>query len=192
MTILVNLNDSVVFSNDSVVNTLRYNWNSPYNYFEYELLTPAKIILSGSTRIKNILLLNADFEVIDYSYASLSSKNAEFINENTSIDSLFVQSQNIRLGADLDLGKIVSEFKGVKLRTGVALNGKIYESTKDNFSSENYSFGIGTNNNFYFLDIAYILHKSKDSYNLYSQNLISPINLVNTNHSIIFTLGFRY
>ena len=138
------------------------------------------------------MLLNADFEVIDYSYASLSSKNAEFINENTSIDSLFVQSQNIRLGADLDLGKIVSEFKGVKLRTGVLLNGKIYENTKDNLSSENYSFGIGTNNNFYFLDIAYILHKSKDSHNLYSQNLISPVNLVNTNHSIIFTLGFRY
>ena len=37
-----------------------------------------------------------------------------------------------------------------------------------------------------------MLHKSKDSHNLYSQNLISPVNLVNTNHSIIFTLGFRY
>ena len=156
------------------------------------MLTPAKIIFSGSTRIKNILLLNADFEIINYSYASLSSKNAEFINENNSIDSLFVQSQNIRLGADLDLGKILSEFKGVKLRTGIALNGKIYESTKDNFSSENYSFGIGTNNNFYFLDLAYVLHKSKDSHNLYSEDLISPVNLVNTNHSIIFTLGFRY
>ena len=170
----------------------RYNWNSPYNYFEYELLTPAKIIFSGSTRIKNILLINADFEVINYSYANLSSENAEFINENTSIDSLFIQSQNIRLGADVDLGKIVSEFKGVKLRTGIALNGKIYESTIDNFSSENYSFGIGTNNNFYFLDLSYILHKSKDSHNLYSEDLINPVNLVNTNHSIIFTLGFRY
>ena len=98
------------------------------------------------------MLLNADFEVIDYSYSSLSSKNAEFINENTSIDSLFVQSQNIRLGADLDLGKIVSEFKGVKLRQESHLMVK-YENNKDNFSSENYSFGIGTNNNFYFLDL---------------------------------------
>jgi len=170
----------------------RYNWNSPYNYFEYELITPAKAIFSASTKIKNILLLNADFEIINYSYANLSSNNEEFINENNSIDSLFTQSQNIRLGVDLDLGKIVSEFKGVKLRSGIALNGKIYESNKDNFSSENYSFGIGTNNNFYFLDIAYILHKSKDFHNLYSQDLISPIDLVNTNHSIIFTLGFRY
>jgi len=170
----------------------RYNWISPYNYFEYELITPAKATFSASTKIKNILLLNADFEIINYSYANLSSNNEEFINENNSIDSLFTQSQNIRLGIDLDLGKIVSEFKGVKLRSGIALNGKIYESNEDNFSSENYSFGIGTNNNLYFLDIAYILHKSKDSHNLYSQDLISPIDLVNTNHSIIFTLGFRY
>ena len=31
----------------------RYNWSSPYNYFEYELLTPAKIIFSGGSGVIN-------------------------------------------------------------------------------------------------------------------------------------------
>ena len=42
------------------------------------------------------------------------------------------------------------------------------------------------------MDIAYVLTQGKDENLLYSQDYIDPISLANTNHNLLFTLGFRY
>ena len=72
-----------------------------------------------------------------------------------------------------------------KMKYGSALANK-------DFSRENFSFGLGLNNGGYFFDIAYILSQGMNEHKLYSNDYIAPISLVNTNHNLIFTLGFRY
>ena len=51
---------------------------------------------------------------------------------------------------------------------------------------------VGINNGRYFFDLAYILSQGKNQDLLYGIQETNPIVLVNTNHNLIFTLGFRY
>jgi hypothetical protein len=51
---------------------------------------------------------------------------------------------------------------------------------------------LGINNGGYYLDAAYVLSQGNGEHLLYSEDYINPVSLVNTNHSLVFTLGFRY
>ena len=90
------------------------------------------------------------------------------------------------------MSKITKDFENgietIILRTGYAKYGSPY--IENDFSIENFSYGIGMNNGRYFMDVAYILNQSTSEHSLYSY--VNPIKLINTNHSVIFTLGFRY
>ena len=73
------------------------------------------------------------------------------------------------------------------LRAGYAKFGSPFIA-KD-FSRENFSYGIGINNGAYFIDMSYILSQGANEHLLYNE---VPISLVNTNHNLLLTLGFRY
>ena len=77
--------------------------------------------------------------------------------------------------------------------TVITKNDIVIPPLKENdFSRENFSYGIGVNNGRYFFDLAYILSQGKNQDLLYGIQEANPIVLVNTNHNLIFTLGFRY
>ena len=148
--------------------------------FSYDLITPLKASISAST-IFNNLLISAEYELIDYSTSKYFTSNFE--EENETIASSYQQTENIKLGAEMTIKYFV-------LRAGYSKYGSAF-ADKD-FSRENFSYGIGVNNGAYFIDIAYILSQSQNEHSLYSEDYITPISLVNTNHNIVFTLGFRY
>ena len=60
------------------------------------------------------------------------------------------------------------------------------------FSRENFSYGFGINNGVYFVDMSYIISQGSDEQLLYSEDNLSPIKIINTNHNLVFTIGFRY
>jgi len=157
---------------------------SPYNYFDYNLITPYKVIISASTVITQIILLTADYEMIDYSLANLYADGYSFNDENNTITDLYSKGENIRLGGEIKLNPF-------SLRTGYSLNSSPYKNNSD-FSSEKYTFGIGINSGSYYFDAAYVLSQSKEEYLMYNEVFIDPIALANTNHSLLFTIGFRY
>ena len=157
--------------------------SSPYNSFEYDLITPWKAILSASTVVNKNILLSADYEMIDYTFSRLNSNSYAFSNENESIEKLYTKTANIRLGAEMNIKPFI-------LRTGYSNYGSAL--TNKDYSTENYSFGLGINNGGYYFDAAYILSQKNSEHSLYNQDYISPITLVNTYHTIVLTLGFRY
>ena len=161
----------------------RFTEYSPYNSFEYDLITPWKAILSASAVVNQNILLSADYEMIDYSFSHLSSNRYDFKDENESIEELYTKTSNIRLGAEMNVNPFV-------IRTGYSR----YESAFANkdYSSENYSFGLGINNGGYYFDAAYVLLQGNSEHLLYNEDYISPIALFNTNHTLVLTLGFRY
>ena len=161
----------------------RYTESSPYNYFEYDLITPWKAIISASTIFNKNIIISADYEIIDYTFSEMSSYDYAFETENDAIKNTYIKAANIRLGAEVNVKPFV-------LRSGYAKYGSAL-ANKD-FSRENFSFGLGLNNGGYFFDIAYILSQGMNEHKLYSDDYIAPISLVNTNHNLIFTLGFRY
>jgi hypothetical protein len=145
--------------------------------FNYDLITPLKANISASTTFNNILI-SAEYELIDYS--SSEYLTADFEDENTTIKSIYQSTNNIKIGSEITIKPFV-------VRAGYSKYGSAYV-TKD-LSKENFSYGIGLNNGSYFIDIAYVLSLYADEHLLYSD---APINLENTNHKLLFTLGFRY
>jgi hypothetical protein len=87
------------------------------------------------------------------------------------------------LGAEMNVNPFV-------IRTGYSRYGSAF-ANKD-YSSENYSFGLGINNGGYYFDAAYVLSQENSEHLLYNEDYVRPIALVNTNHALVLTLGFRY
>ena len=156
---------------------------SNINYFEYDLITPWKAILSASSLLNKNILLSADYEIVDYSFSNMHSSQYTFTDENNVIQELYTKATNIRLGAEINIKPFV-------VRAGYSKYGSAF-ANKD-YSKENYSFGLGINNGGYYLDAAYVLSQGNGEHLLYSEDYINPVSLVNTNHSLVFTLGFRY
>jgi hypothetical protein len=148
--------------------------------FSYDLITPLKASISASS-IFNNLLISAEYELIDYSSAEYFT--ADFEDENLAIARIYQRTENIKIGAEMTVKPFI-------LRAGYSNYGSAFVA-KD-FSRENFSYGIGINNGAYFIDISYILSKSQNEHSLYSEDYMTPIRLVNTNHNIVFTIGFRY
>ena len=168
--------------------TTHFNGNSftegsESNYFEYNLITPWKAILSASSLLKNNILLSADYEIVDYSFSNMQSSQYTFTHENNVIQEIYTKTSNIRLGAEINVKPFV-------IRTGYSKYGSAF-ANKD-YSKENYSFGVGINNGGYYIDAAYVLSQGNGEHLLYSEDYINPTSLANTNHNLVFTLGIRY
>ena len=153
------------------------------NYFEYNLITPWKAVLSASSLLNNNILLSADYEIVDYSFSSMHSSQYNFTDENNIIQELYTQAINIRLGAEINVKPFV-------VRAGYSKYGSAF--AKKDYSKENYSFGLGLNKGGYYFDAAYVLSQGNGEQLLYSEEYIDPISIVNTNHNLVFTIGFRY
>ena len=164
-------------------NEVSYTEDSPVNYFEYKLQTPWKANLSASTILNKNILISGDYEIIDYSSVRMNSDSYRFTDENEIISNLYQKTENIKIGAEMNIKPFI-------LRTGYAKLGSAF-ANKD-FSRENFSYGLGINNGGYYFDIAYVLSQGANEHLLYSEEYIAPTSLVNTNQCLIFTIGFRY
>ena len=164
-------------------NEVSYTEDSPLNYFEYKLQTPWKANLSASTILNKNILISGDYEIIDYSSVRMNSDSYRFTDENEIISNLYQKTENIKIGAEMNIKPFI-------LRAGYAKLGSAF-ANKD-FSRENFSYGLGINNGGYYFDIAYVLSQGANEHLLYSKEYIAPTSLVNTNQSLIFTIGFRY
>lgn len=164
-------------------NEVSYTEDSPVNYFEYKLQTPWKVNLSASTILNKNILISGDYEIIDYSSVRMNSDSYRFTDENDIISNLYQKNENIKIGAEMNIKPFI-------LRAGYAKLGSAF-ANKD-FSRENFSYGLGINNGGYYFDIAYVLSQGANEHLLYSEEYIVPTSLVSTNHSLIFTIGFRY
>ena len=164
-------------------NEVSYTEDSPVNYFEYKLQTPWKANLSASTILNKNILISGDYEIIDYSSVRMNSDSYRFTDENEIISNLYQKTENIKIGAEMNIKPFI-------LRAGYAKLASAF-ANKD-FSRENFSYGLGINNDNYYFDIAYVLSQGANEHLLYSEEYIAPTSLVNTNHSLIFTIGFRY
>ena len=159
--------------------TLNYSLGR-LNPFIYDLITPLKASISGSTIFNNIIL-SGEYEFIDYS--TIEYFTSDFERENITIANIYQSTENIKLAAEISIKPFV-------LRAGYSKYGSAFK--ENDFSRENFSYGIGINNGRYFFDLAYILSQGKNQDLLYGIQEANPIVLVNTNHNLIFTLGFRY
>ena len=192
------------FHSPTYFNNLSYTWyntvrarydngddlqaSSQQSDFSYKLITPSKILGGVAFRIKEIGLISADYERVNYGRAKLQEKESDipFDYENDSISSTFGAANNLRIGGELRLSNFYA-------RLGYAFYQSPYKDEYNNYQSDRqqYSGGLGFRGNSFFIDAAYVTSSYTREKQLFSTipNL-SEIDF--TNNKFIVSMGFRF
>ena len=193
-----NLNEKYIanmqssLSIDGVLNS--ENHSTPTNNIDYSIESPFKFIGSLAYTIGEVAILSADYELIDYSLMKLSNDEDDFTSQNEKIKSSYRQSQNIKLGGEVWLGKVA-------LRGGYALYGSPYVSTDLNAKASitALSGGLGYRAGNMFIDFAYQHYTFKDKYYMYKfvdevtgNSIVPEVIRTNTQGKFFMTVGFKF
>lgn len=172
-------------------NGTTYDNSTPNGTYNYMLTTPYRFISSLAFVVGEYGVINADYELVDYSTARLNSDNSlgtdgyDFSTENQNIRNNFNLTQNVRVGSEWRLDPF-------RVRAGYRYQGNpINSAFSGNQNASTYSVGLGIKEDDYYFDVAYALKM----YN--SQTIIVAENndFASTDlrdHYITFTLGFRF
>lgn len=166
---------------------------------KYNMTTPWRAILSGTYLFGSNLedvqtqkgFITADVEFVDYKAASFHDVNndqdaADYYNElNKTIDNLFKNAINARLGGEMKLNTFM-------VRLGGAYYGNPYQSESSDVVKV--TGGIGYRNRGMFLDLAYVYTMVKDvNYPYLLQDKANvAANLKNNYGNIVATIGFKF
>jgi hypothetical protein len=163
-----------------------YEVQSPAGSYNYSIGTPFRAMGSIGFIINKIGLLNAEYEYVDYSTATLSSSPNVFAEVNSTIRTKYTSAGNLRVGGELRLDP-------VSFRAGYALYGSPFKAGENrNAARSSYCGGIGFRDNNYFIDFAYVLTKYDEESFLYDPQISEPVQNSITTSSFMLTLGLRF
>lgn len=174
-----------------------YSKMSPTGVYDYQVTTPSKLMVSGALILSKQFIVSADFELVDYSQASLSGQPEDdqyFNDQNSIIQNRYSEVANMKLGAELNLSSIL-------LRAGYATYGnplagdlQSTDPTANVYSSERemYSVGFGKRNQFSYIDFAFVFSEGSYTTWLYNAYYTPPVKVVDTNYSLLLTMGWKF
>lgn len=172
-----------------------------YEEISYYFRTPLKAIGSIAYVFGNRGLISVDYEFTNYSSMKFDTDNSDtydimYMDDiNNKISKTFKPTHNLRFGVEFRTSEIFT------LRGGYALYQSPYK--KDFLSSDNkhqtYSLGFGYRMNNMFIDVAYMLRYEKFMYSLYNLDdvyyldiMTESADIINLNHQVAVTLGWRF
>ena len=157
---LFGLSDTYFSSINSSLDTSgAYSFDSPNGEFDYELVTPWRVIGSAAITLKDIGFISADYEFVDYSEAGFNfnrtfdASDISYENTvNTNIDSKYGTVSNLRLGAELMYD--IFRFRGGYIISSTPFNEGIAANGAD-YAKNTITAGIGLKEKSYFIDLAF-------------------------------------
>jgi hypothetical protein len=159
---------------------------SPDSYYDYELSTPFKAILSTAFIFQKIGSLSVDYEYIDYRLSSLSADDYTYEDVNNIITDIYRATNNVRVGGEIRLGP--ASFRG-----GFAYYGSPYNSDQPNKAANYliYSGGVGFKAKEAYIDFGFSHSVMDEKYFLYSEG-DSRSDINNIRNTFITTIGFKF
>jgi len=157
----------------------------PVRTYDYKLNTPFRGIGSLAFVVKKIGFFSFEYEYVNYSQATLNSRNYGFATENTNIKNYYQSTNNFRAGTEWRISKI-------SLRAGYAYYGSPYQDNLNDGSRQSISGGIGYTAEQFALDFAYVHSTKNEDYYFYSTENIQPNAVSNAFVDQNFVLTFRY
>jgi long-subunit fatty acid transport protein len=163
-----------------------YTEQSPEGKFDYNLNTPFRALGSVAFVIAKKGLVSADYEMVDYTSANLSSSQYGFSYENEAIVTKYARTGNIKIGTEW-------RFEEWSLRGGYGMYGNPFASGMgQDISRSTYSGGIGYREENFFIDAAYVYTTWKEKSWPFNPNKIEPVNGKVLNTQIMLTLGVKF
>lgn len=166
-----NLTDNYSFRLNSVLrNGEYYKFDSKLGEFNYNIITPYRITISGTAISGKIGFISADLDFVDYSTMKLKSENFESNYDqamqiaNDEIVNKYKNTINYRIGGEL----ILSSYR---IRGGYAMYGSPFsDKNLKNHGTNYYTAGVGIKEKDWGLDFGLIIGKSKETYQPYILN----------------------
>jgi len=104
----------------------------------YEIQTPYIFTAGGSIQATDWLLLAGDAELTDWTQMEFNTNNADLVEENRVIRSIFRSTTALRGGAEVTLFDL-----GIRLRGGIVYNPSPYKDDPSDFDQKYYTAGVG-------------------------------------------------
>jgi hypothetical protein len=167
--------------------------------FNYDLVTPLKVMLSGSYVLREIEdvrkqrgFLTADIEYTNYKWSSFSaadenSDDSYYKGVNHDIDDAYKGAFNFRAGGEL-------KFNTISTRLGFAYYGSPYADKELKARRMYISGGLGYRNKGVFVDVTYVHQLNKDvnfPYRLVPPRLNTFATLKEQGGTVMLTVGFK-
>ena len=164
--------------------------SSEYSYnYQFSLTTPFRFNLGTAFLINKRAFISAEYEFNDYRMATLYANDYDFSNENALTREKYNACHTIRIGGEVNLSPSFALRAGYNFKTSPYANSDQW-AEGFNGSAHYGSFGFGYRAKYFFVDLAYIVKFSKDSYNLYTPNATAQVK--NTTHRVAATIGCKF
>ncbi|MEQ9300816.1 MAG: long-chain fatty acid transporter [Cyclobacteriaceae bacterium] len=195
---------TIMSMNDESTSTLFTNYNEYYFAPEdtvlgslfsegeiivsnYTLTTPGRLNAGVALFLGKNGFITGDVEFVNYGGASLSSNDFSTAGDNETIENLYTNVINYRLGAEL-------RFDAVRLRGGYSYMADPVANSTFDTSVSSYSAGLGYRTQDYFVDLAFVNRSNNQLYAPYaladgSQPVAEISNRVS---SFLLSVGFNF
>jgi len=155
--------------------------------FNYIIKTPSRFSINAAYVVKKLAVIGLDYEIVNYSKASLSSTiTGVFDGVNSVIKDKYKLGHNVRAGVEFNI-------KPVFIRLGYNVQGSPFGITKNSSlvrHSPSVGFGFRTSNNFYF-DFAWATTLTTENYFLFT-TLDTKAQLNYRNSMLAATVGLKF
>lgn len=184
------LTDAYVYKMSSVFDE-GGNFSSQYppeqgGTFNYTVKTPMKATGSLALLYQSYGALNIDYDVINYSHASLQSTPQEFSAVNKAISDKYTQTSNVRVGAEVNI-------KPLFVRLGYAMYGSPFGTTfSGDFVKKFYTGGIGLRKGTFYVDVSFTKSANTEQYYMYNPHYVDASVLRYSNTTFALSLGSKF
>lgn len=197
---LYGMSDAYSSNMSSDVASGTYSYDSPFGEFDYELITPWRVIGSAAFTMKDIGFLSAEYEFVDYSESSfnfnrtLDAGDLSYENTvNTNIDTKYGTSGTLRVGAEFMYD--VFRFRAGYIMSSTPFNDGIAAEGSD-LAKTTYTAGIGIKEESFFIDLGYARSAITDYDIQYVYDNGSGVNegasIDKTLNNFLLSFGFRF
>ena len=186
-------------------------WDTRGNYaygddllVEYNVTTPWRLNVSAAYTFGKSVAIDAEYELVDYSTASIEFADGKDIDElNSDIESNMRAQHIFRVGALFNLADDLSLRCGYNHITApfeenAGKSRLLYSDTSTDYmnklESDIYTLGFGYSGDGFYFDMAYKLTSQRSHlYTYYDSECYNPYAEVKSNrHSFVATMGFRF
>ncbi len=153
--------------------------------YNYRIITPSKASIAVSNIIKNMMSINAEYQLINYGAGLLKSTDiGVFDNANKAIKEKYKFTGNLKCGIELNTKPII-------FRIGWASYGSPFgNQIVGNYVKNSFSFGIGFKTTNFYYDLAIVkTFIGKQEYYMYNPKYVDKANIQFNLTQIVFSIG---
>ncbi len=180
-----------------------YDYTNGDNLREYRLTTPWKFNVSAGTIVGGIMAIGAEYELADYSTASLKyNDGVPMTHQNDVIKSTLNAVHTFKVGLETRLTPEFVIRAGYNYTSALFKKGayKVLDTNdmrtdtefSNTFARNTFTLGAGYSGKRFYADLAYKFDTTKSDFYTFSSDALAATKVTTDRHQVLCTLGLRF